>query len=371
MLSTVVAYPMGDSVVVLWLALPSQEVDAGWQPVHSREQEVELCEEEINQEKQEVDPLREAHCQPQPDVVHVVLPGRQEALVSDVRVTERSPWMSLRLRGYGSRWDHLLGELTLEEKATLDQGEQQAEQVKAVYREIMPTLPQNHLQFDAVSVDNSSGWWHQLPHTGGQCKAVHTSVQDPMVEPCMDAKVDLGEVLASSTLSHRQSRRVINPSLRQAEDPPWGRGDKEAWLSSHQFSGPTPRDLKNQHGPDALTNPNLAPQLRAYQTWVSWWKSVLSVDDYKRFLKGQESDHLGLVYHLYNSDSDSEEEEIREAARKEQERRKLELKRRMSKLRQLQEEKQAYCRGEWNVKTISMGGLGCPPLAGEEWVGGG
>ena len=186
----------------------------------------------------------------------------------------------------------------------------------------------------------------------------------------MHAKVDLDEVLASSTLSHRQSRRIINPSLRQAEDPPWGTDDKEAWLRSHQFSGPTPRDLKKQYGPDALTNPNLAPQLRAYHSWLAWWKSVLSVDDFKRYLKGQESDYLGLVYHLYNSDSDSEEEEIREAAHQEQERRRQELKQRMSKLSQLQMEKQAYQRGQWNVKTISMGGLGCPPLLGGEWSGG-
>ena len=76
------------------------------------------------------------------------------------------------------------------------------------------------------------------------------------------------------------------------------------------------------------------------------------------------------MYHLYNSDSDSEEEELQEVARQEQERRKQELKRRMTKLRQLQTEKQAYLKGQWNVKTISMGGLGHPPLLPEEWTGG-
>ena len=340
-----------------------QRLDAGLQLA-----EVEFYEQEINLEKQEVDTLHEAHGHPQPDVVRVVLPGRQEALVSDVRVSERNPWLSLRLRGYGSKWDHLSGELTPAEKATLDQGEWQAEQVKNVYREITPTLPQDHLQFDAVSVVVSGV--SNMSQGGGCCELEVPSLQDPLVESCIDTKVDLGEVLASSTLSHRQSRRIINPSLRQAEDPPWGRGDKEAWLSSHQFSGPTPRDLKKQYGPDALGNPNLAPQLRAYHSWLAWWRSVLSVDDYKRYLQGQESDYLGLVYHLYNSDSDSEEEELREVDRQEQERRKQELKRRMTKLRQLQTEKQAYLKGQWNVKTISMSGLGHPPLLPDEWTGG-
>lgn len=128
-----------------------QRLDAGLL-VHSEEEEVEFYEQEINLEKQEVNTLHEAHGHPQPDVVRVVLPSRQEALVSDVRVSERNPWVSLRLRGYGSKWDHLSGELTPSEKATLDQGEWQAEQVKNVYREITPTLPQDHLQFDAVSV---------------------------------------------------------------------------------------------------------------------------------------------------------------------------------------------------------------------------
>lgn len=99
-----------------------QRLDAGLQLVHSGEEEVEFYEQEINLEKQEVDTLHEAHGHPQPDVVRVVLPSRQEALVSDVRVSERNPWLSLRLRGYGSKWDHLLGELTPSEKATLDQG---------------------------------------------------------------------------------------------------------------------------------------------------------------------------------------------------------------------------------------------------------
>lgn len=130
-------------------------MDPGVQRVHSGVEEVTLHEQEIYLEKQQVSvsagPLHEACCHPQPDVVHVVLPGRQEALVSDVRVSERSPWVSLRLKGYGSMWNHLSGELTREEKATLDQVAWQAEQVKGVYTEIMSTLPRNHLRFDAVS----------------------------------------------------------------------------------------------------------------------------------------------------------------------------------------------------------------------------
>ena len=147
--------PSKDGVLSVTVLLSQRGVDTGVQQTHSEEENVDLREQQMYLEEQKLSvsagSLHDTCSHPQPDVVRVVLPGWQEALVSDVRVSERSPWASLRLKGYGSVWNHLSGELTGEEKATLDQGAWQAEQVKRVYKEIMSTLPRDHLRFDAVS----------------------------------------------------------------------------------------------------------------------------------------------------------------------------------------------------------------------------
>lgn len=73
--------------------------------------------------------------------------------------------------------------------------------------------------------------------------------------------------------------------------------------------------------------------LRAYNTWVTWWKSTVNADDYMKYVIKkviisflpadmilpiiQENDYLGVVYHLYHSDDgDSEEEEKKREEKK-------------------------------------------------------
>ena len=148
--------------------------------------------------------------------------------------------------------------------------------------------------------------------------------------------------------------------------PPWHEEDKKKWLSVNECPGLTPEQMKHRFGPDALSNPNLATYLRQYQTWLAWWKSTISTADFYRFLMKKQTDYLGLIYHLYNSDSDSEIEEIEERKRQEKAIKRRKLKEHMAKLKRLQQEKHAYKKGVWNTKTVTMGGLGQSPVLPDE-----
>lgn len=90
------------------------------------------------------------------------------------------------------------------------------------------------------------------------------------------------------------------------------------FIQGKDFTGPVP--------------PELAPMLRAYNTWVTWWKSTVNADDYMKYVIKQvnslllfwqsqdlfqENDYLGVVYHLYHSDDgDSEEEDLKKEEKK-------------------------------------------------------
>ena len=172
---------------------------------------------------------------------------------------------------------------------------------------------------------------------------------------CIEEKVFLDGVLASGTLCHRHSRRIINPSLHQPLRPPWGDSDKKEWLSGQYHSSSIKETSTNA---DTSATSGSFNQSRANKTL---WQSTINTEDYFRFVAGKQSDYLGLIYHLYNSDSDSEEEEIMQKLRKEQEIRMQKLKERKMLLKKLQQEKEKYEKGFWNIKTITMGGLGQPP----------
>ena len=57
-------------------------------------------------------------------------------------------------------------------------------------------------------------------------------MQAPSLIPAAEEPVDLSSVLASSSLPHRPSRRVVNPDLRPVSQlaPPWGdKTNREQW----------------------------------------------------------------------------------------------------------------------------------------------
>jgi hypothetical protein len=274
-----------------------------------------------------VDETKPEMPEPQPDVVRVVLPNNESAMVSDICVSERKPWSSLNLQSYGPICEGLKEDLSQEEAVVLDQAVKQGNELHHVYEAIGTTLQHDHMEFDS----------------------------DSNVLSCMEKKVCLDAALASSTLCHRHSRRIVNPSLQQSMNPPWWGTDKEEWLSS-QYHGATVKEVSS-----AVEVARVPGSLRKSRANKTLWQSTINTDDFFRFVMSKQSDYLGLVYHLYDSDCDSEEEEKMEIKRKEEEIRTKRIRERKKVLRTLQHEKDKFDEGFWNTRTITMGGLGQPP----------
>ena len=86
----------------------------------------------------------------QPDTIAIQLPSNQTAVMSDLRVPERSLWETVNLQLCEETFNHLTGDLGTEEVTLLDQVVKSEEKVQQVYREMMDTLPQSYLNFDEV-----------------------------------------------------------------------------------------------------------------------------------------------------------------------------------------------------------------------------
>ncbi len=110
-----------------------------------------------------------------------------------------------------------------------------------------------------------------------------------MLQPAIDSPVDLSHILASNTLHHRRSRRVINKNLYRPLSHPLGTGETETSKSGNN--------------------------------------AAVSIEDFYKFVSRDESDYLRLVYHLYDSEgSDSEEEEEAKLRREQLQERQRKLK---------------------------------------------
>lgn len=96
---------------------------------------------------------------------------------------------------------------------------------------------------------------------------------------------------------------------------------------------------------------------RVYNSWLVWWKSVVNTDDYMKYVSTQDLDYLKVIYHLYNSDSEDEEQAHVALIKKQEEKKRQ----REKKIADLRAEKQSYSPGMWNVNSIMLGGLGSDP----------
>ena len=177
-------------------------------------------------------------------------------------------------------------------------------------------------------------------------------------------QVDLSSALASATLSRKPEERLINPNLRQQEEPPWIGHANEDWIKTpmsppKDFRGrplikpqvranscmspescqavlmccdvitsrvlQTPRQLQDEwqdllgSKADQVKAQVLGAateeatkgegQSRSFSSWLNWWRNTVGTDDYMKFLSTQETDYLGVVFHFYNSDDDDDEED--------------------------------------------------------------
>ncbi|XP_069138066.1 coiled-coil domain-containing protein 87-like isoform X5 [Argopecten irradians] len=348
----------------------------------------ELEEKEKREIEKENIPLREP-TQPQPATVSAKLPG-MTVRASDIRVSERVCMSSITIDRFSTVFNDLMDEIDPVTVKNLDKNLFLGEEITEVYREIMKTVPTTHLRLD----------------------------DDVYVVPAADS-VNLSGTMASATLNKRKSERVINPKLRSQKQPPWGADDPKTWVKTpnnppKNFLGedifqPTTPNMERVH--DAMHNPGKMSQMlqgdnmpkfvaekmaRTYASWLQWWKSTVTSDDYMKYLSTTENDYLGATFHFFDSDDEDEEDEESAAppisiythsipqpshmtlsgvpkppkphsskVSEMRKRHKGEVERER-KINELKEVKNKYEEGMWNVNTILMGGLGKDPALIDE-----
>ncbi|MGH0116517.1 UNVERIFIED_CONTAM: hypothetical protein FKN15_009650 [Acipenser sinensis] len=250
---------------------------------------------------------------PQSAFVNVTLPQKTIARTADVRVSDRVLTEMIDMQIYPPVYNDLTGEIGDSSVKWLDRNLFFGEEIKEVYKEIGKKISTHYLKFD----------------------------QDPAIEP-VATEVDLSKCLASSTLTKGKRKWVFNPELREAlesQTSKWESRKKNYIDGDH----PKPEDTSS----------------RAYKSWLQWWKSTVNSDDYLKYVSTKDSDYLGLVYHLYDSDeSDDEENEKTKALALQQ--KQFEL-RQKKKLDALKAKKWDFVPGMWNVNCILLGGLGENP----------
>ncbi|GFO24604.1 coiled-coil domain-containing protein 87 [Plakobranchus ocellatus] len=310
---------------------------------------------------------------PQPDVVSTKLGNGGEVRTSDIRVSERVCMSSITLKRHATVWNDLLEEIDPVTVKNLDKNLFLSDEIQEVYKEIMKTVPSTHLELD----------------------------DDPLVLGAPDS-VNISGTMASASLAGKVVNRVINPAFTRNPDPPWGEVDMKEWvrtpanppknfLGQDIFSPVTPNMNKIN---EALHNPSqmnrvmgitdnmpssMAEKMnRTYASWLQWWKSTVTSDDYMKYLSTLETDYMGAVFHFYDSEEDSESDDEENNLRNKRYSRgthssnkvkmSSEQREKIKKMAELRSIKTEYKQGFWNANSVLMGGLGKDPELADEFA---
>jgi len=269
---------------------------------------------------------------PQPAVVSLRLPDKSVVRTSDVRVSNRVNKASVTLNRYPTVYNDLTGEIDAPTVKWLDKNLFIGEEIKEVYEEIIKTIGADHLLFD----------------------------QDAYVERSAD-DVDFNLCTSSSSLVKPRVERIINKQLKRDIPPPWGNSTADNWRNSPKFGGLGREDIlqaKLKKGEDNGHG-------KSYNSWLAWWRSTITSDDFLKFLSTQENDYMSLLFHLYDSDHEADDEDDGDEARPDTIQMAL-LREREKKLAELKSIKTEYQPGVWNVNAVLLGGLGNEPDVDEE-----
>ncbi|KAL4227253.1 Coiled-coil domain-containing protein 87 [Mactra antiquata] len=344
----------------------------------------DLKEKERKEHEQRSIPLREPK-HPQPATVKAKLPNQMEVRTSDIRVSERVCLSSITLDRYATVYNDLLEEINVHTVKQLDRNLFLGEEIKEVYHEIMRTIPAQHLELD----------------------------DDDSVVLAADS-VNMSGTMASASLVRKRSQRVINPVFMKDNSlPPWGEMDQKQWVKTpnnppKNFQGddvfaPLTPNMDKVH--EVIRNPSKMSQLltkedmpsfvqdkmaRTYASWLQWWKSTITSDDYMKYLSTQETDYMAAVFHFYDSGEEDDDDDDDDGGRHiptgypatlgttaltSQKRSpsrtthssKHTLEReKEKKMEDLKEKKSEYQEGFWNVNTVLLGGLGKDPVIEDE-----
>lgn len=342
----------------------------------------ELKEKERKEHEQRSIPLREPK-HPQPSTVQAKLPNQMEVRASDVRVSERVCMSSITLDRFATVYNDLVEEIDAATVKQLDRNLFLGDEIREVYREIMRTIPSTHLDLD----------------------------DDDSVVPAADT-VNMSGTMASASLVKKRADRVVNPAfIKDQAKPPWGEMDPKLWVKTpnnppKNFQGedvfaPLTPNMEKVH--EVIRNPTKMSQLltkedlpsfvqdkmaRTYASWLQWWKSTITSDDYMKYLSTQETDYMAAVFHFYDSEEEEEEDEgpvlsrypvtgtmgtatVLTSQKHSQSRlthssKQTQEKEKEKKLEALKAQKVEFQEGFWNVNSVMLGGLGKDPVIEEE-----
>ncbi|XP_074605915.1 coiled-coil domain-containing protein 87-like [Acropora palmata] len=265
---------------------------------------------------------------PQPAVVSLRLPDKSVVRTSDVRVSNRVNKESLTLRKYSTVYNDLTGEIDAPTVKWLDRNLFIGEEIREVYEEITKTIGTNHLLFD----------------------------EDAYVEKS-PTTVDVTLSTSSTSLRKPRIERIINKKLKTGSPPPWGHDTAENWRNSPKFGGLGREDIlqaKLKKGEDGTQGS------KSYNSWLAWWRSTITTDDFLKYLSTQENDFMSLLFHLYDSDNEDDNDEDGDEARPDTVQMAL-MREREKKLAELRSLKSDFKPGVWNVNAVLLGGLGKEP----------
>ncbi|XP_043092323.1 coiled-coil domain-containing protein 87 isoform X2 [Puntigrus tetrazona] len=239
---------------------------------------------------------------PQGDVVSVTF-SPHNMRTAMAQVSDRVLPEAIKLSMYPPVYNDLTEEIDSASVALMDQNlEEEKMDISKVFEELSKSTSTKYFNFD----------------------------EDSRIEPA----------LKNATLCPKRviNKQLMNPSLKRPN--PYSITHRER----------TERAVSSKRPVNATA--------RAYRAWFQWWRCQLSMDDYLDYISNQDSDYLSVLFHLYDSDEDDDEEAERHKLAQ------LQIDERRSqqeRLRSLRRLKQEFVPGFWNINTIEMGGLGRDP----------
>ncbi|XP_066447484.1 coiled-coil domain-containing protein 87 [Eleutherodactylus coqui] len=277
----------------------------------AKREKMEALLQDLNKSPKQLKERKTESCiHPQPFTIDVQIPNRPLMRKADVQASDRVYTDLTEIPKYPPLYNDFALEIEASTVKKLDRNLYVGQELKEVYSELTKNISTDHLKFD----------------------------QDLDSEPYA-TKLDISICAASSTLTKKTSQRVINKELDALAF-----GDKCESVVQHI---PTDKDAS-----------------RICNSWLVWWKSIVNTDDYMTYISTQDLDYLKVIYHLYNSDSEDEEQANIAAKLKREEQKRQ----RDKKIADLREQKQCYVPGMWNINSVMLGGLGSePPLQDVEY----
>uniref|UniRef100_A0A8C6X8B7 Coiled-coil domain containing 87 n=1 Tax=Naja naja TaxID=35670 RepID=A0A8C6X8B7_NAJNA len=188
---------------------------------------------------------------PQAATVNVRIHDRMVVKTADLQVSERHYLENVTMDRSLPIYNHLLGEITPATMKILDANLSTGEEVKEIYKELMNTIPKEHLKFDQGSLIECPAT--NLPH-----------------DSCF----------ASSTLTKRKSEQIVNTELSQIL--PAG-----PFIPEEMFEAPQATNL-----------PKKKLASKEYGSWLKWWKATYNIDDYFKYISNNTADYLPVIFHL-------------------------------------------------------------------------